>query len=642
MALGCQPPFDSREMQDDGKHGKILPLTVAALGVVFGDIGTSPLYAVKECLAHGATTADIFGVLSLILWSLILIVSVKYVSLILRADNNGEGGDLALLAYTFPPRQTAANCRTTATMTAVALFGAALLYGDGMITPAISVLSAVEGLELLSPAFEKFVVPLTLVILIALFSVQRKGTGSVGRVFGVVMLVWFGVIGLLGLVQVIKQPGILAAFNPLMGASYLVNHSGTAVIVLGSVFLAVTGGEALYADMGHFGRRPIRLAWNFYVLPALALNYLGQGGAVLANPEVAANPFYLMAPGWALLPLVILATAATIIASQALISGAFSLTMQAVQMGYLPRIHTLHTSEQKSGQIYIPQVNLALGVSCVLLVLAFRSSSALAAAYGIAVTLTMLSTTTLFYFAARRVWGWSALVAAPVCGVFILIELSFFASNALKILHGGWLPLCIGALIFAGMTTWKKGRQLIAKQMGNALPLASFIESIALSGTLDPNLRPHRVKGTAVFLASSPDRTPAPLLANLKYNHVLHERVIILNIITDRTPTVPRAQRVQITPLPDEFYVMSAHFGFMELATIEEIVQSAALSGFNIDAKKATFFLGRETFVSAHKKGLSRWREVIFITMSRNAENAAEFFRLPSDRTIEIGRQVEL
>jgi KUP system potassium uptake protein len=511
-----------------------------------------------------------------------------------------------------------------------------------MITPAISVLSAVEGLELLSPAFANAVVPLTLVILVALFAVQKKGTGTVGKVFGIVMLVWFSVLWILGLTNIVRHPEILAAFNPLKGASYLVNHGKTAVVVLGSVFLAVTGGEALYADMGHFGRRPIRLAWNFFVLPALALNYLGQGAAVIANHEVVENPFYLMAPGWALLPMVILSTGATIIASQALISGAFSLTMQAVQMGYLPRIRVLHTSEQASGQIYIPQVCFGLAVSCLLLVLAFQKSSALAAAYGVAVTLTMLATTFLFYFAARRIWGWSRLLAVPVCGVFILIELSFFASNALKIAHGGWLPLCIGAVIFTGLTTWKKGRGLISKQMSNTMPLASFIESIGLSGTLDPKLRPHRVKGTAVFLASSPDRTPAPLLANLKYNHVLHERIIILNIVTDRTPTVPRAERVQITPLPDEFYGMTAHFGFMELATIDEIIASAALGGFVIDAKKATFFLGRETLLATHEKGLSRWRKAIFIIMSRNAENAAEFFRLPSDRTIEIGRQVEL
>jgi KUP system potassium uptake protein len=629
-------------MQEDAKQGNILPLTVAALGVVFGDIGTSPLYAFRECMAHGSTRPEVFGVLSLILWSLILIVSVKYVSLILRADNKGEGGILALLAFAFPPKITPGSCRTAATMTALGLFGAALLYGDGMITPAISVLSAVEGLELVAPSLEVAVVPLTLVILVGLFAVQKKGTGTVGKIFGVVMLLWFSVIGFLGLISVARHPGILAAFNPLKGVSYLAGHGKTALVVLGSVFLAVTGGEALYADMGHFGRRPIRLAWNFFVLPALALNYLGQGAAVLENGAVAENPFYLMAPGWMLLPMVILATGATIIASQALISGAFSLTMQAVQMGYLPRIRVLHTSKQTSGQIYIPQVCLGLAVSCLLLVLAFRSSSALAAAYGVAVTLTMLATTILFYFAARRIWGWSRLLAVPVCGVFVLIELAFFASNVLKIGSGGWLPLIIGSVIFAGLTTWKKGRELISKQMSNTLPLGSFIESIGLSGTLDEKLRPHRVKGTAVFLASSPDRTPAPLLANLKYNHVLHERIIILNIVTDRTPTVDRAQRIQIQPLPDEFYGMTAHFGFMELATIEEIIQSAALGGFIIDAKKATFFLGRETLLATKKKSLSRWRKAIFIMMSRNAENAAEFFRLPSDRTVEIGRQVEL
>ena len=631
-------------MNTASTQSKCAPLAVvAALGVVFGDIGTSPLYSFKECLSRGFEASDVYGIISLVLWSLIILVSVKYVGIILRADNHGEGGILALLALAFPEHIGSATKRTAITMTMLGLFGAALLYGDGMITPAISVLSAVEGLSLLSPVFEKLVVPLTVVILIVLFSMQKKGTGAVGRVFGVVMLAWFAVIAVMGLVQVVQHPGILWALNPVQGLSYLFHHASSAVVVLGSVFLAVTGGEALYADMGHFGRIPIQVAWNFLVLPALALNYLGQGALVLSNPSASENPFFLLAPGWALLPIVILATAATIIASQALISGAFSLTMQAMQMGYLPRIRVLHTNELESGQIYIPQVSAGLAVACTTLVIIFQSSSSLAAAYGIAVTLTMMTTTALFFFAARRLWGWSLPLVGTVCGTFLLIETGFFASNALKIIHGGWLPLAIGGLVFTCMTTWKKGRELIASQLRETLPFQHFVESIGLSGTLDTKLKPHRVKGTAMFFSSRGDLTPVPLLANLKHNHVLHERNILLNIMNERVPTIPAAERVQIEILPDEFFRMTARFGFMELPTIGEVIDGAAKQGFLIDLEKTTFFLGRETLVpTGGRRGLARWREAIFMLMSQNAQNAAEFFRLPSNRTIEIGRQVEI
>ncbi len=623
-------------------YKKSAPLAVIALGVVFGDIGTSPLYAFKECLEHGATPADILGIVSLILWSLILLVSVKYVGLILRADNKGEGGILALLALAFPEKHVSELGRAGAMMTGLGLFGAALLYGDGVITPAISVLSAVEGLELISPFFSHLVIPLTILILMGLFAVQRYGTGAVGGVFGKIMLLWFTCLGGMGLVEVIRNPVILEAFNPWMGLAYLKAHSSASMVVLGSVFLSVTGGEALYADMGHFGRIPIQLAWNFFVLPALALNYMGQGALVLSNPAAASNPFFLLAPAWALWPMILLATLATIIASQALISGSFSLTTQAMQMGYLPRMQVMHTSRDTSGQIYIPQLNYALGAACIGLVLGFQSSSALASAYGIAVTLTMLTTTSLFYFAARRVWHWKALPTLAVCVVFGSIEAAFFASNALKIFHGGWLPLLIGVTLFYMMTTWKKGRHLIRKQFEMVLPLREFIGSISLSGILSERNNPYRVKGTAVFFSSSPNATPNALLQNLKHNHVVHERNIILNIASDRVPYRDRLSRLEIASLEGCFFQITAHFGFMEIPTIDEIVAAAGLHHFEINPEKTTFFLGRETLVPTGKFGFHRLRQAVFIVMSRNAQNAAEFFHLPHNRTIEIGLPIEI
>jgi len=637
------PTHSSRGHQGAKPAGtKVIALSVTALGVVFGDIGTSPLYAFKECLKHGAASADVFGVISLILWSLILLVSIKYVGFVLKADNEGEGGILALLALAFPYRNAPNRGKTVAVMTILGLFGAALLYGDGVITPAISVLSAVEGLDLISPVFGKFVVPLTIAILIGLFSAQRRGTEAVGSIFGLVMTVWFLSLGVMGVANIIRQPAILATFNPLMGLGYLVHHRATAIAVLGSVFLSVTGGEALYADMGHFGRRPIRLAWNAFVLPALTLNYLGQGALILSNPKAAENPFYLMAPGWALWPLVLLATAATIIASQALISGAFSLTMQAIQMGYLPRMHVLHTSDEASGQIFIPQVNMALAIACIGLVIGFQSSSALASAYGIAVTLTMLTTTALFYFAMRRVWHWSRPPALFFCTVFATVEIAFFSSNALKVFHGGWLPLLIGAVLFYAMTTWKKGRECIREQFKHAMPLTEFVGSINLSGLLSASLSPYRVKGTAIFLSSSPDATPNALLQNLKHNHVIHDRNIVLTIATDRIPYRDPDTRLEIEPMECSFFRIIAHFGFMESPTINEVVAAAALKKFEIDLEKTTFFLGRESLTPVQGKGLSRLSKSVFSVMSRNAEDAADFFRMPSNRTIEIGLPVEI
>ncbi len=623
---------------------KKVALTIAALGVVFGDIGTSPLYAFKESIAHSTHSGTggpeaVLGILSLILWSLIVLVSVKYVGLILRADNQGEGGILALLNLAFPSNDAGAPQKGIAIMTVIGLLGASLLYGDGVITPAISVLSAVEGLELIAPAFSYVVIPIAVAILIGLFYIQQFGTGTIGRLFGPIILAWFLTIGILGLIQVVKSPFVLTAINPLEGLGFLAHHPSISFVILGSVFLAVTGGEALYADMGHFGRIPIRNGWRYVVFPALALNYLGQGALVLSNPATAENPFYLLAPSWATLPLVILATMATVIASQALISGVFSLTTSAIQMGYLPRIQILHTNHEESGQIYIPAINTALAAACITLVIAFKSSSALAAAYGIAVTLTMLATTLLFYCVARRSWGWSLPRALGTCLIFGSIELLFFSSNLLKLLHGGWVTMAIGGTIFYLMTTWKIGRTFIRKKSANDMSLPDFIESISISGVLNPAFVPHRVSGTAVFLSASPNVTPGALTYNLTHNHVLHERNIVLTITHDKIPFVPETEKVEIKVLPEGFLQVYAKFGFMEVPTINGIAACLKAKDIDLQPDKCTFFLGRETLIKS-KTGLSRLRARAFIAMARNAQNAAQFFHLPSNRTVEIGKQV--
>jgi KUP system potassium uptake protein len=643
VSIRARGRFAFAKAQPLSEGGRLVPLSLVALGVVFGDIGTSPLYAFKECLRHGTSPADVYGTVSLILWSLILLVSIKYVGIVLRADNNGEGGILALLALAFPEKSRKGGLNAATIMTVCGVFGAALLYGDGVITPAISVLSAVEGLNTVSPLLDKAVVPLTICILVALFSIQRFGTAAVGGMFGKVMLIWFVSIGAIGLVHVLREPSILAALNPLVGLQYLVTHGLRSIAVLGSVFLAVTGGEALYADMGHFGRAPIQLSWNFFVFPALALNYLGQGALVLSWPGAATNPFFLLAPQWALGFFVVLATAATVIASQALISGAFSLTLQAVQMGYLPRIQIMHTSDKESGQIYIPRVNILLAIVCVTLVVSFGASSALASAYGIAVTLTMLTTTALFFWIASRVWRWPIAFAVTLCSILGVVELSFFASNVLKIAHGGWLPIAIGGVLFYGMTTWKIGREQIRKRLQSTMQFDQFVASIELSGLLADELSPHRVRGTAVFLASSPVGTPVALLNNLKHNRVIHERNILLTFLTERVPYLPDGKpRLEITPFGDRFFRVIAHFGYMEIPTIETIADAAKTQNFDLRPEKTTFFLGRETLVPSKGKGLSKLRRIVFRLMSRNAENAADFFQLPSDRTIEIGFPVEL
>ncbi|HWX19600.1 MAG TPA: potassium transporter Kup [Candidatus Binatia bacterium] len=615
-------------------------LTVSALGVVYGDIGTSPLYALRECFAGShpvlPTHSNVLGILSLIFWSLLLIVSFKYLAIVLRATNRGEGGILALMALTFPKHSPGAG-RRRALLVGLGVFGAALLYGDGMITPAISVLSAIEGLNVATPAFERFVIPLTIITLIGLFAAQRHGTGNVGAIFGPIMVVWFVALGALGIRGILKAPEVLYSLNPLYGLEFLVRSGWDGFIVLGAVFLAVTGAEALYADVGHFGARPIRLAWFFMVLPGLFLNYLGQGALVLCNAEAIKNPFYLLAPHWALYPLVALSTAATVIASQALISGAFSLTIQAIQLGYLPRMAVKHTSSRERGQIYLPHINWALMVACIALVLGFGSSTNMASAYGIAVTLTMLSTTVLFFFAARRLWDWSVWRAGLVCGLFFVIEGAFFAANLSKVLNGGWVPLVMGLLIFLIMATWKKGRRLVWDKLRPAsMPLEMFLDSIEGSTRLP------RVPGTALFMTANPEGTPIALLHNLKHNKVLHERNIILTIITDEVPQVSPEKRMEIDTLSDGFHRVIAHYGFMEEPNVPELLSAARLPGEAMDINKTSFFLSRETVVPNRAVSMAKWRQWLFALMSRNAQSASSFYRIPANRVVELGMQVEI
>jgi KUP system potassium uptake protein len=613
-------------------------LTLGALGVVYGDIGTSPLYALRECF-HGphaipATPGNVLGVLSLICWSLTLIIAIKYLLFVMRADNAGEGGILALLALV--SRQPSQPRRSRASLIALGLFGAALLYGDGMITPAISVLGAVEGLTIATHVFEPYVVPITVAILIGLFLIQSRGTSTVGALFGPIMVVWFVTIALLGVRWIMTNPSVFAAFNPGLGLQFLFHTGWHGFVVLGSVFLVVTGGEALYADMGHFGRRPIRLAWFTLVFPALLLNYLGQGALLLAHPESARSPFYFMAPSWSLYPLVVIATMAAVIASQALISGVFSLTRQAVQLGYCPRLDIEHTSMSEQGQIYIPQVNWALMVATVGLVVAFRTSSALAAAYGIAVTLTMVITTMLAYLVARGSWGASRWVAGSLAAFFLLIEFGFFGANLIKIAQGGWFSLVVGALLYVALSTWKKGRALLAARIVERLyPLDKFLDQIA-------SRPPHRVTGTAIFMTSNREGTPPTLLHNLEHNKVLHERVVLLTVVTSDRPHVPVADRVSVDVLREGFLRATMRYGFMEEPDIPEALSEMTVAGVTINPQDTTYFVGTETLLATKRPGMPMWRERLFVLMSRNALRATSFFKIPPDRVMEVGMQVEL
>jgi KUP system potassium uptake protein len=613
-------------------------LSLGALGIVYGDIGTSPLYAVRESFlpGHGiaVTGPNVLGVLSLIFWSLVLVISIKYLGFILRADNRGEGGIMALASLATPMGARSPGGRPF--LIGLGLFGTALLYGDGAITPAISVLSAVEGLEVATPFFEPYIIPITVVILVVLFAHQRHGTGGIGRIFGPVTLLWFVTIAVLGALQILREPAVLQAASPHHAVRFFLANGWRAGVVLGSVFLVVTGGEALYADMGHFGRRPIRLAWFVVVLPALLINYFGQGALLMRQPDAVVNPFYRMTPDWALYPVVAIATAATVIASQALISGAFSLTMHAVQLGYIPRVTIDHTSARERGQIYIPAINWLLMLACIGLVLGFRSSSNLAAAYGVAVTTTMVITTLLFYVVARRRWHWSAPLAMAVTGLFLVIDLAFWASNLIKIPHGGWFPLVVGAIMFSLMMTWRRGRHLLSERIGGAgMPIESFLRSLA-HGTVQ------RVRGTAVFMYGNPEATPPALLHNLKHNQVLHQRVVLLIVETAETPHVEPADRAAVEDLGDGFYRVFLRYGFMEEPDVPAGLATLEPSGLVFKQLETTYFLGRETLIRSARKEMSGWRAALFIVMARNARTASSFFGLPPNRVVELGAQIEL
>jgi KUP system potassium uptake protein len=607
---------------------------------VYGDIGTSPLYAIRECFKeeHGliANTENVMGVLSLILWALIIVVSVKYISFIMRADNRGEGGELALLALILQTQQRKTDTTRRLIIISLGLTGAALLYGDGVITPAMSVLGATEGLVVIAPQFHILVVPATLVILFTLFMVQKKGTAKVGRVFGPVMALWFVTIAILGLMEIARSPQILLAINPWHGVSFFIRNGFAGFVILGAVVLAVTGAEALYADMGHFGKRPIRVAWFALVLPALMLNYFGQAALVLREPAAAANPFYLLAPRILLYPMVMLATAAAVIASQALISGAFSITQQSIQLGYCPRMSIIHTSETEHGQIYIPEVNRALMIGCLTVVIGFRSTSALGAAYGIAVTGSMAISTILFSTLARLRWQWSWSKVIGLATLFLIVDLSFFGSNALKVVHGGWVPLAIAISVFTLMTTWNSGRKVVQNLLARgSLPIDLFLADVA-------KRKPFRAPGTAVFMTSNPEGAPLVLLHHLRHNKTLLENVILLSILATNVPTVPDEERITVTDLGEGFWRVVAKYGFMEKANVPQVLARCRNMGVVADRRDTTYFLGRERLLPTGRARLARWRKKLYIFMSRNSRTATEYFAIPPNRVVELGAQLEM
>ena len=631
--------MSSADLHAGEVNGKRLAvLALAALGVVYGDIGTSPLYAVKEVFAGNhpipVNEANIFGSLSLFFWALIIVVSVKYVIFIMRADNRGEGGIMALIALAL--RDVQSKPKQARVVMIIGILGAAMFYGDGMVTPAISVLSAVEGLEVATPAFRHFVIPITLVVLFGLFYIQRHGTALVGSFFGPVMLLWFSVLALLGISNILAHPAILHALNPLYGITFLLANKAMALVAMGNVVLAVTGAEALYADMGHFGRKPIQTAWFAFVLPALVLNYFGQGALIFADPEAAKNPFFLSAPDWALYPLVGLATLATVIASQAVISGAFSVTRQAMQLGFVPRMEVQHTSEKEQGQIYLPAVNWGLMLAVMILVLGFKSSNNLAAAYGIAVTGDMVITSLLATVVVARGWGWGWVRAGALFACFLAVELVFLAANILKIPDGGWFPLVAGFVVFVLMTTWKRGRQLLADRLkGERIELPLFLESLAAS-------MPTRVAGTSVFLNSDPNGVPHALLHNLMHNKVLHERVVLVSAQFFDVPYVPVIDRVEVRALRDNFWSVIVQYGFKDEPDIPLALAQCADAGLEFNALDTSYFIGRETLIPKLDSEMAFWREKLFVAMSRNGGSATAFFRIPSNRVVELGTQVEL
>ncbi|HET7693116.1 MAG TPA: potassium transporter Kup [Gemmatimonadota bacterium] len=627
------PPGDPHPSPESPKALALLALT--ALGVVYGDIGTSPLYALRQSF-YGphrvpVNEANVLGILSLVFWTLTIVVTLKYLVYVIRADNRGEGGILALTALV----RSQVRGRVHWFVVTLGLFGAALLYGDGMITPAISVLGAVEGLEVAAPALTDWIVPITVLILIGMFAVQRFGTATVGAVFGPVMILWFVTLTLLGIGGILREPGVIAAVNPAHAVRFFAINGYEGFLVLGAVFLVATGGETLYADLGHFGARPIRLNWFGLVGPALLFNYFGQGALVLSNPDAAQNPFYRLAPEWGLYPLLFLATLAAIIASQAVISGAFSLTRQAVQLGYLPRMAIVHTSARKIGQIYIPAVNRALMVATIAIVIGFGSSTNLASAYGVAVTTTMVITTLLAFFVARRIWGWKLLVAAVVTGGFLVIDLTFFGANIIKVAQGGWLPLTVAALILGVMTTWQKGRMLLMERGATGLTVEDLIADIGRSSVA-------RVPGAAIFLYADPTQIPTALLHNLKHNKVLHSQNVFLTVANEEIPSVPDEERVTVEDLGGDFHRIVARYGFMEDADVPRILEEAKKRGLELAHGMPTYMLSRNTVIPSRDPAMARWRERLFIFLNGNALRPTQFFRIPPNQVVEIGRQVSL
>lgn len=620
------------------KSNSLLYLCLGALGIVYGDIGTSPLYAFRECFGHehgiALTSSNVLGVLSLILWTLIFVIGIKYIGFILAADNKGEGGILSLMALamrTFSPEKVSRKW-----IIKIGLLGSALLYGDGIITPAISVLSAVEGLKVATPVFSGYVVPITCVVITMLFVFQYLGTGKIGTVFGPIILIWFSVLGILGVNGILQNPSVLQAINPIFAVQFFLENSWVGFFVLGSVFLVVTGGEALYADMGHFGRTPIRITWFLVAMPGLVLNYFGQGALVLNDPAAISQPFYLLAPKWGLIPLVILSTFATVIASQALISGVFSLTKQAVQLGYWPRVRVIHTSSLEIGQIYIPVLNWLMLVGVLWLVLTFKNTSALASAYGIAVTGTMLITTALAFVVAIKLWNWGLFRALLVFGAFFVVDAAFFVTNVVKVSNGGWVPLVIGASIYIVMSTWAKGRKILAERLrSKSLPIEEFIKQIR-------EKPPLRTPGSAIYMSSELWGVPVPLLHNLKHNKVLHEKVALLTIKTKEVPKVKKEDRVQIEELDANFYRIVVMYGFMETPKIKHILEACREKGIYFPITETTFVLGRETLIPKGNPDLPLWREKLFAVMARNAERPTTFFKIPPNQVIEVGIQLEI
>jgi KUP system potassium uptake protein len=617
---------------------KLRALTLSALGVVYGDIGTSPLYTLRECLTQaggfGLTPDNILGILSLIFWALVIVVTVKYVIFVMRADNQGEGGILALTALAL--RGMRPGHRRTLAVMAMGIVGAALFYGDCLITPAISVLSAVEGLKVATPVFDEYVIPITVAILILLFVVQNHGTGRVGALFGPVMAAWFVIIALLGAVEIARFPEVLGALGPQHAVRMLFEHGWKGFLLLGAVVLAITGGEALYADMGHFGRRPIRLAWFALVLPSLLLCYFGQGALLLHEPEAIENPFFHLAPDWASLPLVLLATMATVIASQAVISGAYSMTQQAIHLRYLPRMEVRHTSAHEKGQIYLPQINWILLVGVVSLVVSFRSSSNLAAAYGIAVTGTMVATTVLAYKVARRLGHWSLVQAGLALVIFMTVDLAFFASNLTKFTEGGWFPLMVGALVFILMVTWRQGREVVRRRLAeDALPMDALLERLK-GGSIQ------RTPGTAVFLTGNPRGLPPGLLHSLKHYKVLHQRIVLLTVEVADVPHVPDDRRLELKPYSAGFYRLIIHYGFMDKPDLPDALEGSRIPGLPFDPMETSYFVSRETLIRSSQAGLPRWQEPIFIFLSRLSTSASEFFCIPPNRVVELGMQLEI